>query len=51
MLRSPDRNPRTATGAFVRDTLASLVKPGIAICEELKCDIFETADPGAQLRR
>ena len=30
--------------AFMRDTLAPLVKPGMAVHQELKCDIFGTTD-------
>ena len=33
--------------AFMRDTLAPLIKPGMAVYVELTCDIFETADPNA----
>ena len=32
---------------FMRDTLAPLIKPGMAVYEELKRDIFGTTDPNA----
>ncbi len=33
--------------SFMRDTLAPLVQPGMSVYEELKRDIFGTADPSA----
>ena len=38
------------TKAFMRDTLAPLIKPGMAIYEELKRDIFGTTDSNVQRR-